>query len=130
MKYLRVIFAVLALVSCERSRSFDEKAALIWSQKPVVQLREQSATYSFLRSNGSWVAISTAKMTETEIGLLDSQEKPCLTHSQEHPSVTHEAALPTGEVGIVDYTLDYYADGEPYYWRKKNSAEQAASSNP
>ena len=72
MKCLGVILAGLALVSCERPRSFDDEAALIWSKKPVVQLREQSATYSFQRGDGSWVAISTAKMTETEIGLMDS----------------------------------------------------------
>jgi hypothetical protein len=72
MKYLGVILAVLALGSCEQPRLFDDEAALIWSKKPEVQLREQSATYSFERGDGSWVAISTAKMTETEIGLMYS----------------------------------------------------------
>lgn len=29
----------------------------------------------------------------------------------------NEAALPNGENGIVDYTLDYYSGRQPYYWR-------------
>lgn len=43
------------------------------------------------------------------------------------PLESNEAALPTGAVGVVDYTLDFYAGSEPYYWRRKKSAEQAAS---
>src|SRR5207253_1215864 len=29
-----------------------------------------------------------------------------------------EAPLPTGEEGIVDYTLNYYGGRSPYYWRQ------------
>lgn len=29
----------------------------------------------------------------------------------------NEAALPNGENGIADHTLDYYSGREPYYWR-------------
>ena len=37
-----------------------------------------------------------------------------------------EAALASGETGSIDYTLDYYSDKEPYYWRNNKEAEQAA----
>jgi len=29
----------------------------------------------------------------------------------------NEALLPSGEVGAVDYDLDYYGERPPYYWR-------------
>jgi hypothetical protein len=32
-----------------------------------------------------------------------------------------EAPLPSGEVGAIDYKLDFYGDSEPYYWRNKTS---------
>lgn len=54
-------------------------------------------------------------------------------HQQESPSWNHpnnlprdpdwrllkpnEAALPNGEIGSVDYTLDHYLGKSPYYWR-------------
>ena len=36
------------------------------------------------------------------------------------PMFPDEAALDSGETGSVDYTLDYYRGGEPYYWRRNN----------
>jgi len=39
-----------------------------------------------------------------------------------------EAALENGEVGICDYSLDYYGDKEPYYWRHDAGAEPGAPS--
>lgn len=41
-----------------------------------------------------------------------------------HPD---EAVLASGEIGSIDYTLDYYGDKEPYYWRNNKDAEQAAT---
>ena len=32
-----------------------------------------------------------------------------------------EAPLPSGEVGAIDYKLDFYGDSEPYYWRNNTS---------
>ena len=40
-----------------------------------------------------------------------------------------EAALENGEVGICDYSLDYYGDKEPYYWRHDAGAEPSAAPN-
>jgi hypothetical protein len=58
MRHLGAILAVLVLASCDRPKSFDGEAALVWSKKPVVQLREKSASYSFQRRDGSWVSIA------------------------------------------------------------------------
>ena len=33
------------------------------------------------------------------------------------PLGEEEAPLPSREAGTVDYSLDYYHGGEPYYWR-------------
>lgn len=41
-----------------------------------------------------------------------------------HPT---EAPLDNGEVGLCDYSLDYYGSKEPYYWRLDATAEQGAA---
>ncbi len=40
-----------------------------------------------------------------------------------------EALLESREIGSIDYTLDYYGDEEPYYWRYREEAEQASGGN-
>jgi hypothetical protein len=72
MKYSPFILLGLALLSCNRPKLFDDAAALAWSKKPEVQTRSQSASYAFQRSDGSWVSISTAKMSESETALVYS----------------------------------------------------------
>jgi hypothetical protein len=42
------------------------------------------------------------------------------------PMRPDEASLESGEIGSIDYTLDYYGDQEPYYWRYNEEAEQAS----
>lgn len=37
---------------------------------------------------------------------------------------SNEAPLENGQIGAVDYNLDYSGDKEPYYWRHDNNEEQ------
>ena len=45
------------------------------------------------------------------------------------PLASNEALLPSGEIGSLDYTLDYYGDKEPYYWRYNEEAEHVVGGN-
>ena len=46
------------------------------------------------------------------------------------PMHSDEAALESGEIGSIDYTLDYYGDKEHYYWRYNKEAEQVVDGKP
>ena len=72
MRFLGVILITLAMTSCDRKRSFDSEAALAWSKTSEVQHRQGAKLYSFQRGDGSWVSISTARMRETDKGLMYS----------------------------------------------------------
>jgi len=45
------------------------------------------------------------------------------------PLDLNEAPLTSGEIGAIDCSLDYYGQGEPYYWRKNTNAQQVGTSN-
>ena len=70
MRSIGAILIAFALASCDGRKSFDEEAALAWSKTSGVQRRDKVTLYSFQRADGSWVAISIAKMKETDQGLL------------------------------------------------------------
>jgi hypothetical protein len=39
------------------------------------------------------------------------------------PMYPDEATLASREIGSMDYTLNYYGDQEPYYWRYKQEGQ-------
>ena len=53
--------------------------------------------------------------TITDTDIRDPNWRPL------HPD---EAKLESGEIGTIDYSLDYYGESEPYYWRHESQAEQ------
>lgn len=70
MRSALLIFLLLTFAACSRSKSFDADAARNWNQSADAQNRKKASSYSFQRSDSSWVCISTAVLTESSTGFI------------------------------------------------------------
>lgn len=70
MRFLILVLLVLGMASCDKHAGIDRDAVLKWSTTPDVNTRSKAATWALQKEDKSWVAISTARCTETETGLL------------------------------------------------------------
>ena len=72
---LLALLSSLGLISCGRQTMMDADAALNWSLSADAQGRSKAAVYSYQYPDGSWITISTARLTETASGTIyDSGE--------------------------------------------------------